>query len=99
MLDPVTGFLIGATVGGLWEAVKLILASKRSEVIPAFKASKEFKQELTQVAKDHGWTLGQTTYIVASMGVKAIRLREEEQQEPNRPAVIERINKRSQRSG
>ena len=76
MTDPVTLFLIGAAAGGLWESVKWILESKRSVTIPAFKASREFKQELTQVAKAHGWSEAQTTYIAASLGLKAIRLRE-----------------------
>lgn len=78
-MDPITLFLLGAAAGGLLEAVKWILESKRSVVIPSFKVSKEFKQELTEVAKLHGWSEGQTAYIAASIGLKKIRMNDEEQ--------------------
>lgn len=81
MPDLGSYLLIGAAAGGLYESVRMILEARRSEVIPAFKASKEFKQKLSKVAKDHGWSLSQTTYIVASFGLDAV-LKEEAEKKP-----------------
>jgi hypothetical protein len=73
-------FWIGYAAGGVAAVVGLILQATRSEMIPAFKASKEFKEKLKKVAKTRGWTLNQATYVAASVGVE-IMLKEDADRE------------------
>jgi hypothetical protein len=73
-------FLVGYLAGGVAAVVGLILQATRSEMIPAFKASKEFKEKLTRVAKARGWTLNQATYVAASVGVEMM-LKEDAERE------------------
>lgn len=65
-------FIAGYAVGGLAAFVSLLFQASRPEVIPAFKASKEVKQKLQQVAKSRGWTLSQAAYVATSIGVEAL---------------------------
>ena len=72
MGDKDNAFLAGYAVAGLAAFIGLLFQASRPEVIPAFKASKEVKQKLQQVAKTRGWSLSQTAYVATSIGVEAL---------------------------
>jgi gas vesicle protein len=64
--------IIGYLAGGVAAFIAMLFESSRSEVIPAFKASKEVKRNLQQVAKRRGWTLSQAAYVATSVGVEVL---------------------------
>ena len=53
--------------------VKDILRSPRRVMIPAFKASKEFHDMVKAVAIEYGWSMSQTIYILASLGLDVVK--------------------------
>ncbi len=65
-------FLGAYALGGVAALIGIIFQSSRPEVIPGFKASKEFKQKLKRLANSRAWSMSQTAYVAASIGVEVM---------------------------
>jgi gas vesicle protein len=65
-------YFAGILAGGMATFLSLLFAASRSDVMPAFKASKEYKRKAAKVAKTKGWSISQTNYVAACIGIEAL---------------------------